>query len=90
MRILATSLLSVGVLFSGSAFAFTDECRDIARQYAEQPNSVKMGDLDILMACIGDTMRDTAQQRTEPAPTTFSANAVSAIPLGNNASTPSP
>lgn len=49
------------IMLLGAAPAMADECGDIAQRYASDRDSLSVGDLDALMACIGETMRDKAQ-----------------------------
>lgn len=51
----------IAVFFLGAGLAQADECGDIAAQFARDRHSLSIGQLDTLMACAGDLMRDKAQ-----------------------------
>lgn len=52
------TLAASGLLLS--AMAMADECGDLARRFADDRESVRIGELDTLRSCVSDFMREKA------------------------------
>jgi hypothetical protein len=73
MRSLFILLLALGV---GQAFA--DNCTDLAKRFASDQNSLKVGELDDLKSCISD-LEQAKAQAPDPVSTTSSAASVQTV-----------
>lgn len=81
MKRLTCSAMVFMALVGGSQVVLADECADLARRFADERDSVRVGELDTLRTCVSDAMRAKATGAGKPAYSSATAGANPSINL---------